>query len=80
MVKSEDEILDKIKDLLGIMNPMSLESLAFHLKINIDFLKPLLIKFIENKQLSAKIINDSIFSPIGDEIEMRELLRFKHNK
>ena len=79
MPKSEDDLLDKIKYLLGVMNPMSLESLAFHLEIGLDSLKPLLISFIENKQLNAKIINDSVFSPVVDEMDMKDLLRFKND-
>lgn len=80
MAKSEDEILDKIKYLLEVMNPMSFESLAFHLEISLDSLKPLLISFIKNKQLNAKIISDSVFSPVFDETEMKQLLRFRNEK
>lgn len=58
---------------------MSLESLAFHLKISLDSLRPLLMSFIENKQLSAKIINDSVFSPVFDDVDMKDLLHFRED-
>jgi len=46
------------------MNPISLESLAFHLKVKVEFLKKIIIKFINDGQLNAKIINDRVYYAI----------------
>ena len=64
--RTEKEILEKIRNILKVMNPIRGESLALHLDIDLNSLTELLKNYIDKNLLNVKIINDSVFSPTFD--------------
>ena len=62
------------------MNPARLESLSSYLNLKMGSLKKILTKFINESQLNAKIINDSIYSSTIDSIHPKDLEFFKNIK
>jgi len=65
-VRMEKEILEKIRNILRVMNLIRVESLALQLDIDLNSLNELLKNYIDKNLLNVKIINDSIFSPTFD--------------
>lgn len=61
--RMKKEILEKIRNVLRVMNPVRVESLALQLDIDQNSLRELLKEYIDKNVLNVKIINDSIFSP-----------------
>jgi len=59
--KEDTEYLDHIKYALNVMNPIPLESLASHMKVEVDFLKELITIFIKKEQLNVKLIQGYIY-------------------
>ncbi len=81
--KFEDKlILSQIKYYLKIMNPIKLDLLSSYMSLEIDFLKEMILKFIKQEKLKAKIINDTLFSRVVEEYiqDSQTLLFFKNIK
>ncbi len=54
--------LSQIKYYLKIMSPIKLKLLSSYVGMDIDQLKDLILKYINQNKLNAKIINDSLYS------------------
>ncbi len=74
--------LNQIKYYLKIINPIKLDLLANYIKIDVELLKGLVLKFISKNKLNAKIINERLYyQQIESEIpDSREILFFKNIK
>jgi hypothetical protein len=74
--------LNQIKYYLKMINPIKLDLLSNYIKIDIERLKDLVLKFISKNKLNAKIINEKLyFQQIESEIsDSRDLLFFKNIK
>jgi len=81
--KSQNKLfLNQIKYYLNIINPIKLDLLGNYVKLDIERLKDLVLKFINKNKLKAKIINDKLYyQQIESEItDSREILFFKNIK
>jgi HEAT repeat protein len=81
--KSSNKLyLNQIKHYLNIINPIKLDLLANYIKIDIERLKELVLKFISKNKLNAKILNEKLyFQQIESEIPgSKEILFFKNIK
>ena len=81
--KSNNKLyLNQIKHYLNIINPIKLELLANYIKLDIERLKDLVLKFISKNKLNAKILNEKLyFQQIESEIPAsKEILFFKNIK
>ncbi|MFX0104850.1 MAG: hypothetical protein ACFE75_05115 [Candidatus Hodarchaeota archaeon] len=81
--KSKNKLyLNQIKYYLKIINPIKLDLLANYIKLDIERVKELVLKFINKNKLNAKIINDKLyFQQIESEIpDSKEILFFKNIK
>ncbi len=81
--KSNNKVyLNQIKYYLKMINPIKLDLLATYVKLDIERLKDLVLKFISKNKLNAKIINEKLyFQQIESEIsDSREILFFKNIK
>ena len=81
--KSQDKLyLNQIKYYLKIINPIKLDLLGNYVKLDIERLKDLILKYIEKNRLNAKIVNDKLFfQQIESEIpDSKEILFFKNIK
>ncbi|MFX1304603.1 MAG: HEAT repeat domain-containing protein [Promethearchaeota archaeon] len=81
--KSNNKLyLNQIKYYLKIINPIKLDLLANYIKLDIERVKELVLKFINKNKLNAKIINDKLyFQQIDSEIpDSKEILFFKNIK
>jgi len=81
--KSNNKLyLNQIKYYLKIINPIKLDLLANYIKLDIERLKDLILKFISKNKLNAKIINDKLYyQQIESEIhDSKEILFFKNIK
>ena len=74
--------LNQIKYYLKMINPIKLDLLSNYIKIDIEILKEIVLKFISKNKLDAKIINEKLyFQKIESEIpDSRDLLFFKNIK
>ncbi|MFW9818138.1 MAG: hypothetical protein ACFFE5_00905 [Candidatus Thorarchaeota archaeon] len=81
--KSNNKLyLNQIKYYLKMINPIKLDLLSNYIKIDIERLKEIVLKFISKNKLDAKIINEKLyFQQIESEIpDSRDLLFFKNIK
>ena len=81
--KSNNKLyLNQIKYYLKMINPIKLDLLANYIKLDIERLKDLVLKFISKNKLNAKIINEKLyFQQIESEIhDSKEILFFKNIK
>ena len=81
--KSNNKLyLNQIKYYLNIINPIKLDLLANYIKIDVEPLKDLVLKFMSKNKLNAKIINEKLYyQQIESEIpDSREILFFKNIK
>ena len=77
--KSNNKLyLNQIKYYLKIINPIKLDLLATYIKLDIEKLKDLVIKFISKSKLNVKIINERLYyQQIESEIpDSKEILFF----
>ncbi|MFX0039297.1 MAG: hypothetical protein ACFFAB_08185 [Candidatus Heimdallarchaeota archaeon] len=74
--------LNQIKYYLKIINPIKLDLLANYIKLDIERLKELTLKYISKNKLNGKIINDKLyFQQIESEIhDSKDILFFKNIK
>ncbi|MFX1464727.1 MAG: hypothetical protein ACFFBF_17050, partial [Promethearchaeota archaeon] len=74
--------LNQIKYYLKIINPIKLELLGNYIKLDIDKLRDVVLKFINKNKLNAKILNDTLYyQQIESEItDSKEILFFKNIK
>lgn len=60
--ENSDEIfLSKILYNVKILNPISLETLSYHLNEDITSLKQKILKFIEQGRLNGKLVKNQLF-------------------
>lgn len=81
--KSNNKLyLNQIKHYLKIINPIKLDLLATYIKLDIEKLKDLIVKFISIGKLNVKIINDRLYyQQIESDIpDSKEILFFKNIK
>ncbi|MFX1309307.1 MAG: PCI domain-containing protein, partial [Promethearchaeota archaeon] len=81
--KSNNKLyLNQIKYYLKMINPIKLDLLANYIKLDVDQLKDLVLKFISKNKLNAKIINERLyFQQIESDItDSKEILFFKNIK
>ncbi|MFX1446027.1 MAG: hypothetical protein ACFFHV_21665 [Promethearchaeota archaeon] len=81
--KFEDKLtLSQIKYYLKVMNPIKLDLLSSYIGLDIEYLKDIILKFIKQEKLKAKIINDTLFSRVVEEYiqDHQNLLFFKNIK
>jgi hypothetical protein len=81
--KHEERLyLSQIKYYLKLMNPIKLDLLSSYVDLEIDYLTEIIMKFIKNNKLNAKIMNDSLFSRVVEEYihNPQSLLFFKNTK
>ncbi|MFX1313425.1 MAG: hypothetical protein ACFFHD_12540, partial [Promethearchaeota archaeon] len=81
--KSEKKLnLSQIKYYLNIINPIKLQLLANYIRMDVEQLKDLILKFISNNKLNAKILNEKLYyQQIESEIpDSKEILFFKNIK
>ncbi|MCK4780287.1 MAG: hypothetical protein KAT57_08870, partial [Candidatus Lokiarchaeota archaeon] len=81
--KSNNKLyLNQIKYYLNVINPIKLDLLANYIKIDVEPLKDLVLKFMSKNKLNAKIINEKLYyQQIESEIpDSREILFFKNIK
>ncbi|MEE9377905.1 MAG: hypothetical protein V3V33_07705 [Candidatus Lokiarchaeia archaeon] len=81
--KSNNKLyLNQIKYYLKVINPIKLDLLANYIKIDVERLKDLVLKFISKNKLNAKIINERLYyQQIESEIhDSKEILFFKNIK
>ncbi|MFX1500833.1 MAG: hypothetical protein ACFFDH_07705, partial [Promethearchaeota archaeon] len=81
--KSNNKLyLNQIKYYLKIINPIKLDLLANYIKLDIEKLKDLIVKFISKGKLSVKIINERLYyQQIESDIpDSKEILFFKNIK
>ncbi|MFX1592025.1 MAG: PCI domain-containing protein, partial [Promethearchaeota archaeon] len=81
--KSNNKLyLNQIKYYLKMINPIKLDLLANYIKLDVDQLKDLVLKFISKNKLNAKIINEKLyFQQIESDItDSKEILFFKNIK
>ena len=64
------------------MNPIKLELLSSYIGLEIEYLKDIILKFIKQEKLKAKIVNDTLFSRVVEDYiqEHQPLLFFKNIK
>ncbi len=74
--------LNQIKHYLKVINPIKLDLLANYIKLDIERLKDLVLKFINKNKLNAKVINEKLyFQQIESEMpDSKEILFFKNIK
>ncbi|MFW9876208.1 MAG: hypothetical protein ACFFG0_24155 [Candidatus Thorarchaeota archaeon] len=81
--KSQDKLyLNQIKFYKKIINPIKLDLLSQYIGLDIDRIKELALRFINNNKLSARIMNDKLyFKDMKTDItDSREPLFFKNIK
>ena len=81
--KSNNKLyLNQIKYYLNVINPIKLDLLASYIKIDVEPLKDLVLKFMSKNKLNAKIINEKLYyQQIESEIpDSKEILFFKNIK
>jgi len=81
--KSNNKLyLNQIKYYLKMINPIKLDLLANYIKLDIERLKDLVLKFISKNKLNAKIINEKLyFQQIESDMpDSKEILFFKNIK
>ncbi|MFX1236898.1 MAG: hypothetical protein ACFFAS_15805 [Promethearchaeota archaeon] len=80
--KNQDKIIiGKISYYLEVMNPITLDILSSYLEIDLKELNSKILGFINNNQLNAKIINNSLISlQIESKLKTNDLLFFKDVK
>ncbi len=81
--KNYDKLyLSQIRHYLRLMNPIKLDLLSSYMKLDLDRLKELILKFINKNDLDANIINDVIYSQEieSDLSESKSILFFKSIK
>ena len=81
--KFEEKLnLTQIKYYLNIMNPIKLELLSSYIGLEIEHLKDIILKFIKQNKLKAKIINDTLISRVVEEYiqDHQTFLFFKNIK
>ncbi|MFX1363559.1 MAG: hypothetical protein ACFFCE_11115 [Promethearchaeota archaeon] len=81
--KSNNKLyLNQIKYYLKIINPIKLDLLANYIRLNIEKLKDLIVKFISKGKLNVKIINERLYyQQIESDIpDSKEILFFKNIK
>ncbi|MFX1488464.1 MAG: hypothetical protein ACFFBI_04910 [Promethearchaeota archaeon] len=81
--KSQDKLyLNQIKFYKKIINPIKLDLLSQYIGLDIDRIKELTLRFINNNKLSARIMNDRLYfkGMKPDFTDSREPLFFKNIK
>ncbi|TFG00493.1 MAG: hypothetical protein EU542_08020 [Promethearchaeota archaeon] len=81
--KYEEKLnLSQIRYYLKLMNPIKLDLLATYMRIDLDYLRNIVMKLIRNKKLSAKVLKDVLYSRVVEEKipESDNLLFFKNIK
>lgn len=60
--ENQDEFyITKILYYVNVLNPISLESLSYHLNEEIPTLKQMILKFIEQGRLNGKLVKNKLY-------------------